>query len=107
MPEHPTISYQISLRRRRFELANAEHLHRLEKLRKRSDFTGSLSVGKATQHIAGPLRPVIHGRKQGEGVQMKELDKEATEVEEEEEYDENEAQLGDDLEAILSISVLE
>lgn len=101
--EKPAISYQISLRRRRFELVNQEHLFRLEKLCKNIDFTGSLSPGVAKDHIAGELKALVNACEE-EGCRVeKELDKDAAEALEEEEEEDQEIELRNDVEVVMQL----
>lgn len=104
--QDPAIAYQVSLRRHRFELANRDHLRRLQKLQKMTGFTGSLRIGKATEHIAGSWKSQIQqgDDNQGiEGVVLEQLDEETTQALEEEEDDEKEEELRKDLETVMCV----
>lgn len=106
----PAIAYQISLRRRHFELANQEHLFRLQKLGKMVGFTGSLGTGQAVEHISGTWKSQIQ---QGGDIQkigptvLEQLDEETAFALEEEEADKREEELGKDLETVMGILDLE
>lgn len=99
--KNPTISYQISLRCRRFELINQEHLHRLHKLSMNVKFTGSLSPGVAKEHIAGDFKSVVKRREGDRHLVQRELEDDAAEALEEEEEEAQEIELGDDIEMVM------
>lgn len=102
-PKNATISYQISLRRHRFELANQEHLHRLEKLCSMAGFTGSLLPRVAREHIAGDLYFNVEHFEGQVKVTSKDLEWETTEAQEEEEEEQREMELGEDIEAVMRV----
>jgi hypothetical protein len=101
--ENPEVSYQLLLRRHRFELANTEHLRRLEKLRSVAGLTGSLSPGIAQEHIAGGLMSLVQHTEDSSKSILSDLDGEAAEAQEEEEEDQREIELGEDIEVVLRV----
>ncbi|KAJ3572909.1 hypothetical protein NP233_g2769 [Leucocoprinus birnbaumii] len=104
-PDHPEISHQISLRRRRFKQTKRSHLERLQSLLDKGGFTGSLSAGMAIEHIVGSLQPLVQvvnvvGNQRGPSTL---LDPQLAEAEKEAEEDEREEELIEDLEVVMQV----
>lgn len=103
----PVIAHQISHRRCHFKLANAEHVHHLQGLQKTAGFTGSLSPGKAQNHIVGSLEDTFNSLNDDIWPHENVAENEIPEDEDDDDEDEQEVELTKDLEAVFSVLSLE